>query len=135
MPLPAPVPPVTPAVVQQGFAPAPHAWLPAHRGVDLRAGAGQSVRAVRAGTVVFADRIADRGVLVLRSRGVRFTFEPVRATVPVGSIVGAGERIGVVDVGGHCDGSCLHWGAKRDGVYLDPAIFLPRRAPVLKPPR
>lgn len=135
MPLPAPVPPVTPPVVLAAFAPAPAAWLPAHRGVDLRAGAGQSVMAVRAGTIVFAGRIADRPVLVLRSRGTRFTFEPVRAVVPVVTEVDAGEVIGKVGRGGHCDARCLHWGAKVDGSYVDPLSFLPRRAPVLKPPR
>lgn len=135
MPLPAPVPPVVPFVVQRAFTPAPEAWLPAHRGVDLRAGVGQSVRAPRAGRVVVAERIADRPVVVVLSRGVRFTVEPVRAVVPEGTSVRAGQQIGVVATGGHCDGACVHLGAKRDGTYLDPLSFFPRRAPVLKPVR
>jgi murein DD-endopeptidase MepM/ murein hydrolase activator NlpD len=103
--------------------------------VDLRAGAGQPVRAVRRGTVVLAERVVDRPVLVLRSGGVRFTFEPVRASVPVGTVVAEGQVIGHVGRGGHCDARCLHWGAKVSGSYVDPLSYLPRRAPVLKPPR
>ncbi|MEI2643921.1 MAG: M23 family metallopeptidase [Candidatus Nanopelagicales bacterium] len=99
MPLPVPAPPVIPLVVLRAFTPAPEAWMPAHRGVDLRAGAGQPVRAIRAGTVVFAERLADRPVVVLRSNGVRFTYEPVSAAVPVGSRVAAGQQIGTVATG------------------------------------
>ncbi len=135
MPLPVPAPPVIPLVVLRAFTPAPEAWMPAHRGVDLRAGAGQPVRAIRAGTVVFAERLADRPVVVLRSNGVRFTYEPVSAAVPVGSRVAAGQQIGTVASGGHCSARCIHLGAKSDGVYLDPMSFLRRQAPVLKPPR
>ena len=134
MPLPVPVPPVTPLVVLRAFTPAPAAWMPAHRGVDLRAGAGQPVRAIRAGTVVFAEFVVDRPVLVLRSHSVRFTFEPVRATVPVGTRVHRGEAIGVVAAGGHCSARCVHWGAKTGGTYVDPMSLLSRGAPVLKPP-
>lgn len=135
MPLPTPVPPVDPVVVLRAFAPSPAAWLPAHRGVDLKAGGGQPVRAPRAGTVVLAERLNDRPVLVLRSRGVRLTFEPVRASVAVGTVVTAGQVLGVLATGGHCSGRCLHFGVKADGQYLDPMTFLPRGAPVLKPPR
>lgn len=135
VPLPVPVPPVTPLVVLRAFTPAPAAWMPAHRGVDLQAGDGQPVRAIRSGTVVFAEVLVDRPVLVLRSHGVRFTFEPVRATAPVGTHVHRGDTIGIVATGGHCSARCVHWGARRDGVYLDPMSFLQRGAPVLKPPR
>lgn len=133
MPLLAPAPPVSPPVVLRAFAPAPEAWLPAHRGVDLLASPGQAVVAVRTGTVVFSGVVAGRPVLTLRSRGVRFTFEPVVAARPVGTRVRTGDALGRIGTGGHCGGACLHWGAKVAGAYVDPMSFLPRQSPVLKP--
>ncbi len=129
------VPPVTPAVLIRAFSVATHDWLPAHRGVDLAAVPGQRLRAVRAGTVVLAKPIAGRPVLVVLSRGVRFTFEPANATVALGTRVRTGQVIGEVATGGHCGSACLHWGAKVDGAYRDPWSFLSRAVPVLKPLR
>lgn len=129
------VPPVTPVVVIAAFAPAPARWLPAHRGVDLAAGAGQSVHSPGRCRVVFAGRVAGRAVVSMTCRGIRFTFEPVRTHLEVGAPLRAGQVIGVVGHGGHCDARCIHWGARIDGEYVDPLAFLPRRAPVLKPVR
>jgi murein DD-endopeptidase MepM/ murein hydrolase activator NlpD len=129
------VPPVQPAVIVAAYAPAAHNWQPAHRGVDFAASESTEVLAVRSGTVVLSRMIAGRPVLVLRSRGVRFTHEPVIGTVAVGEHVRTGEVIGVMGVGGHCATVCLHWGAKVKGSYVDPLSFLPRSAPVLKPVR
>lgn len=131
--LPFTIPPVTPTTVVRPFAPAAHNWLPAHRGVDLATTPGQQVRAVRAGRVVLVRFIADRPVVVVRSAGVRFTFEPVTSPLAVGSRVSRGDPLGTIAMGGHCGGGCLHWGAKVDGEYVDPWAFLPRSAPVLKP--
>lgn len=127
------VPPVDPAVLVAAYAPAPHNWLPAHRGVDLAAGPGTPVVAVRTGTVVLSGMIAHRPVMVLRSGRVRFTFEPVVGSVAVGTRVRGGDVIGTMGAGGHCASTCIHWGAKVAGAYVDPLSFLPRRAPVLKP--
>lgn len=104
-----PAPPVSPLVVVRPFAPAPHNWLPAHRGVDLEARRGQAVVAPRPGRIVFADRIAARPVLVLKSGVVRFTFEPVRARVTVGndcSLVrcSAGSRPEAIATAAACTG-------------------------------
>jgi murein DD-endopeptidase MepM/ murein hydrolase activator NlpD len=57
----------------------------------------------------------------------------VRARVDVGQRLRPGQVLGRVDTGGHCDGRCLHWGAKVGGEYVDPLSFLPRPRPVLKP--
>lgn len=131
--LPSALPPVTPVVVLAAFAPAPANWLPSHRGVDLAATPGQRVRAPDRCRVVFAARVAGRGVVSLSCRAARFTLEPVRSAVTEGTLVRAGDRIGRVGHGGHCDARCIHWGAKVDGQYRDPLSFLPGRAPVLKP--
>ena len=118
-------------VVLRGFAPPASAWGAGHRGVDLRAGPDAVVRAATAGEVAFAGQVGGTGVLVLRiSAALRITYEPVRATVPVGARVTAGEQVGVLDgTLAHCPGECLHWGllrAQQDGdVYLDPLALLP----------
>lgn len=131
--IPAPQPPLSPMTVVRAFSPAPADWLPAHRGVDLLAAPGQSVRAPRAGVVAYAGRVAGRPVVALRVGRKRFTFEPVRSSLQAGDRVVPGERIGVVGHGGHCDARCLHWGVKLAGEYVDPLAFLPRGSPVLKP--
>ena len=133
--LPDAVPPVDHPVVVAAYAPAPRNWLPAHRGVDFSTVPGTPVRAVRSGTLVLSRMVAGRPVVVLRSREVRFTHEPVIGTVTVGERVRAGDVIGVVGSGGHCTTSCLHWGAKVQGAYVDPMSFLPSSTPVLKPVR
>jgi murein DD-endopeptidase MepM/ murein hydrolase activator NlpD len=99
--------------------------------VDLRAGPGAPVRAAAPGEVVFAGRVGGTGVLVLRiGPGLRISYEAVRATVPVGARVAAGQQVGVLDGGlAHCLGGCLHWGLIGSGpggdVYLDPLSLLP----------
>lgn len=101
-------------------------WGAGHRGVDLAAAPGQPVLATAAGRVVHVGVIAGRGTIsVLHAGGIRTTYEPVAPRVRRGQVVRAGEVIGVVDGtgGSHC-GECLHLGALRGRVYLDPLALL-----------
>lgn len=107
-------------VVLDGFAPPAKDWVPGHRGVDLAAAESDRVRAVAAGRVSFAARLAGRGVVVVEHGAVRTTYEPVRASVEVGDRVPVGGPIGVLEPDGHCEPTCLHLGLKRDKEYLDP---------------
>jgi murein DD-endopeptidase MepM/ murein hydrolase activator NlpD len=116
-----------PAVLR-GFDPPAAPWAAGHRGVDLRAGPGAAVRAAAPGVIAFAGAVAGVPVVVLAlPGGLRTTYEPVRAELPVGTEVAAGRRVGVL--GGprlpHCRESCLHWGLLRGEVYLDPLSLLP----------
>ncbi|MEU7086345.1 M23 family metallopeptidase [Streptomyces achromogenes] len=114
--------------VLRGWRPPPTAYGPGHRGVDLAAPAGSPVRAVAPGRVLFAGRVAGRGVLSLEVRGtdLRTTYEPVRASVGEGDQVDAGEVVGTLEAGAHCGTApCLHWGLLRGGTYLDPLTLLP----------
>jgi len=115
--------PGTPGVTH-GFDPPAERWGAGHRGIDLATNPGQSVLAAAAGRVAFVGTIAGRPVVVIHHGGVRTTYEPVRASVRVGQRVAAGDTIGVVARGGHCDGHCLHWGLKRGDTYLDPLSLL-----------
>ncbi|MBQ1096648.1 M23 family metallopeptidase [Streptomyces sp. b94] len=118
-----------PAVLR-GWEPPATPYGPGHRGVDLAAVDGTPVRAVAAGRVSFAGRVAGRGVVSLELTGtgdppLRTTYEPVEVSVKKGDEVAAGEVLGTVrPTGSHC-AACLHWGLLRGDVYLDPLALLP----------
>ncbi|MGW0856972.1 M23 family metallopeptidase [Streptomyces sp. NPDC002690] len=118
-------------VVVRGWEPPAGPYAPGHRGVDLAAPTGTRIRAVGAGRVVFAGRVAGRGVLTveLAESGdppLRTTYEPVRSLVRVGDEVGAGAPVAVTEPGpSHCPTGCLHWGVRRGDAYVDPLSLLP----------
>ncbi|MGW4730849.1 murein hydrolase activator EnvC family protein [Streptomyces shenzhenensis] len=124
-------------VVIRGWEPPATAYGPGHRGVDLGAPPGAPVRAVAAGRVSFAGRVAGRGVVSVELAGtdLRTTYEPVDPSVRTGDEVAAGEVVGrVAATGSHCAaGTCVHWGLLRGDTYLDPLLLLPpwllRRGP------
>ncbi|WP_436848706.1 murein hydrolase activator EnvC family protein [Streptomyces asoensis] len=121
---------VRPAVLR-GWEPPAGPYAPGHRGVDLAAAPGAGVRAVAAGRVSFAGRVAGRGVVSveLSATGLpplRTTYEPVRALVRQGDEVAPGQVVGTVEpTGSHCAGTCVHWGLLRGDTYLDPLALLP----------
>jgi murein DD-endopeptidase MepM/ murein hydrolase activator NlpD len=104
-----------------------------HRGVDLAVISGQPVLAARGGRVQFAGPVAGRGVVVIaHSDGIRTEYEPVSALVHVGDTVQTGQVIGRI-LGTHdmCrPTSCLHWGARRGDLYIDPMLLLNPLGPV-----
>lgn len=122
--------PLSPAPeVVRGFELPEQKWGAGNRGLDLAASEGQPVFAAAAGTVSFAGLIAGRGVVVVDHGGVRTTYEPVTATVTVGTRVSYGEAIGTVR-GSHCAArGCLHWGLRRGEEYLDPSLLINTTAP------
>ena len=97
---------------------------PGHRGIDIQAPAGSVVRAPASGVVHFVGFVVDRPLLsIAHPGGVLSSFEPVSATVATGDRVRAGEVIGVL-LAGHCSAPCLHLGARIDGQYINPLLFL-----------
>ncbi|HET6482930.1 MAG TPA: M23 family metallopeptidase [Actinoplanes sp.] len=119
------VPPVT---VGRPFDPPAQPWLAGHRGVDLAAPPSSVVRSAGAGTVLFAGRVAGRGVVsVTHGGGLRTTYEPVTASVSVGDVLARGDPLGRLEAGHPgCapPAACLHWGLRRGGRYLDPLALL-----------
>jgi Peptidase family M23 len=114
----------TPSVIRP-FAPPDRPWLAGHRGVDLEADVGTTVRSGGAGVVSFAGRLAGRGVVAVVHGDLRTTYEPVTAAVSVGQQVAAGDEIGHLESRGHCiRAACLHWGLLRGDTYLDPLSLL-----------
>lgn len=95
-----------------------------HRGIDIRAPAGSLVRAPADGVVHFAGFVVDRPVLsIAHGGGVLSSFEPVVASVAAGDHVRRGQVIGML-MAGHCTAACLHVGARIDGEYVNPLLFL-----------
>lgn len=93
-----------------------------HRGVDLRARPGEPVVAALGGTVTFAGRVAGVSwVTVDHGGGLTTTYGPISPRlVRAGSIVSAGEVLGFIGP----DARQLDWGARLDGVYIDPLALL-----------
>ncbi|MBE1874580.1 M23 family metallopeptidase [Myceligenerans pegani] len=134
------VPPVggahSSARVARPFDPPASAWSAGHRGVDLAATVGAGVGSPGPGTVTFAGTVAGRGVVVVaHAGGLRSSLEPVAATVAVGTSVAAGDPLGTVEAtsSGHCaPESCVHWGVRSGGRYVDPlALLRPERPAVV----
>jgi murein DD-endopeptidase MepM/ murein hydrolase activator NlpD len=95
-----------------------------HRGLDVRAPAGSEVRAPADGVVHFAGFVVDRPVISIRhAGGVLSSFEPVEPLVATGDRVRRGDVIGML-LPGHCATPCLHLGARVDGGYVNPLLFL-----------
>ncbi len=108
--------------VVEGFDPPDSPYGAGHRGVDLAGAPGQPVRTSLPGTVTYAGPLAGRGVVVVDHGETRTTYEPVAASVSIGDVLAAGDRIGTLQVpGSHCfPRACLHWGWIRGETYLDP---------------
>ncbi|MFF0007088.1 murein hydrolase activator EnvC family protein [Streptomyces tibetensis] len=125
--------------VLRGWEPPATVYGRGHRGVDLAAAPGTPVRAVAAGRVSFAGRVAGKGVVSVELTGtgeppLRTTYEPVTASVEEGDELEPGEVVGTVDAtGSHCTATCVHWGLRRGETYLNPLDLLPpwllRRGP------
>ncbi|MFE3166539.1 murein hydrolase activator EnvC family protein [Streptomyces sp. NPDC059224] len=120
--------------VLRGWEPPATVYGPGHRGIDLGAPPGTAVRAVAAGRISFAGRVAGRGVVsvLLAGTDLRTTYEPVTARVRKGEEVTAGQVVGTVEqvatAGAHCGASaCVHWGLLRGDVYVNPLLLLPPR--------
>ena len=125
--------PVHPTHVAHPFDPPSTPYGPGHLGVDLAVLPGASVAAAADGVVAFAGAVAGRGlVVVTHADGVSTEYEPITPSVRAGDRVRRGEVIGTV-LGSHhrCrPGRCLHWGAKRNGDYIEPMSLLHPLGPV-----
>jgi hypothetical protein len=102
----------------------------AHRGVDLAAPPGTSVRAACAGRVVHAGPVAGRDEVVSMRCGTRrVSYLPLATvTVRAGATIGAGAQLGTV-AAGH---GGLHLGVRREGdpfSYVDPMPLLAPQRP------
>ncbi len=130
--------PVSPVRVVRPFAPPARRYGRGHLGVDLAVPRGAPVHAAASGVVRFAGSVAGRGlVVVVHPDGISTEYEPLRVEVRTGQTVTPTSVLGRVH-GTHTTpdptrcppDSCVHWGAKRGGTYLDPLGLLRPLGPV-----
>ncbi len=126
--------PVRSATIERAFE-SHEQFGPGHRGADLSAWPGQSVRSALPGVVVFAGQVAGRGVVVVNhGDDLRTSYLPVRPGVAAGDQVAAGDRVGRLAPMAHCPTTfCLHWGARIGKTYVDPVTVLAGPVVLLPP--
>lgn len=107
------------------FSPPADPYGPGHRGIDIAGSVGDSVRAVAAGRVTFAGRVAGVSVVTIDHGSERSTYQPVDPRVAAGDAVEARQIIGtLLGARSHCTGACLHLGRRIGQDYLDPLEVL-----------
>ncbi|MEX2553932.1 MAG: M23 family metallopeptidase [Actinomycetota bacterium] len=99
-----------------------------HRGIDFGVPAGSPVRASGDGTIQFAGPVGNDGLFVtIRHDGGLETTYSYLSTVDAtkGQEIRQGAMIGFSGEGHTGSGKpALHFGAKRDGKYIDPELLL-----------
>lgn len=102
-----------------------------HDGLDIAAPLGTPVRALAAGRVVLAGRVADGAVVVIvdHGSGVESLYGHLEPTLAVrdGQSVSAGDRLGSIGLTGHTTGPHLHLEIVVAGEPIDPIDVLPPR--------
>lgn len=104
----------------------PGPYAAGHRGIDVPALPGATIRAPAAGTVVFVGAVVDRGVISIQiDADTVLSIEPIHpeTALAVGDSVTRGDVIGKVATGGHCYDECVHLGVRVAGEYVHPGRF------------
>ncbi|MCI1901429.1 MAG: M23 family metallopeptidase [Bifidobacteriaceae bacterium] len=123
--------------IAREFDPPAQKWLAGHRGIDIDAPAHSKVLAPVNGTVKFVGKVAGKSEVSFSAFSddtVIFSFEPAQTRLHVGDSLTKGEPLATVQgESDHCADTCVHWGARRNGVYVDPRTALDPVRIILKP--
>ena len=98
-----------------------------HSGLDIKAPAGQIVRAPAAGVVVLTGDFFFSGnaVFLAHGEGVVSLFAHLsKVTVKQGQVLKAGDPLGLVGRTGRATGPHLHWSLSLNNARVDPRLFL-----------
>jgi murein DD-endopeptidase MepM/ murein hydrolase activator NlpD len=98
-----------------------------HKGMDFRAAIGTPVRAGNSGVVVLARPLYYEGNCVVIDHGLglwTISMHLSRIDVKEGQHVASGELLGLSGATGRVTGPHLHWAARWQDAYLDPAKLL-----------
>ena len=104
-----------------------------HRGLDIAAAAGREVLSPMTATVTWVGKIAGRQGVTVTAGSFKHTLMNVAATVARGEDVLRGEPIGTSVISDHCSKTCIHWGVRERGNYIDPRIGTKPRIVRLSP--
>ena len=99
-----------------------------HKGVDLAAPEGTAIGAAKSGTVLVAEYNPSAGyyVVIEHDNGYRSVYMHMSSfDVQVGQTVSQGQQIGACGSTGVSTGSHLHFGISQNGVYKNPADYIP----------
>ena len=99
-----------------------------HKGVDLAAPEGTAIGAAKGGTVLVAEYNPSAGyyVVIEHDNGYRSVYMHMSSfDVQVGQTVSQGQQIGACGSTGVSTGSHLHFGISQNGVYKNPADYIP----------
>ena len=113
-------PPVEAPIVDP-YRPPPQPWLPGNRGIEYGPTDGQPVHASAGGIVTFAGPVAGNLFVTIAHDASLRTTVGFLSTV----LVEAGDEVmqGQIIASG---GATLHFSARRDGLYIDPATLFRR---------
>jgi len=111
-----------------------------HSGIDLDAPMGSTIRAAAAGTVVYAGWYSGYGNMIdiRHDDGLITRYGHMSGYAPnvgMGSIVKAGQIIGLVGQTGHATGNHVHFEVRVGGYAVDPAPYIGLGRCVVQPPR
>lgn len=103
-----------------------------HRGMDFRAASGTPVHAANSGKVVLARKLFYEGNCVMIDHGQQFMtiyMHLSKILVREGQMVQAHQLLGLSGATGRATGPHLHFAARWQGGYLDPAILFKMKLP------
>jgi murein DD-endopeptidase MepM/ murein hydrolase activator NlpD len=109
------------------FEPPANPYGTGHRGIDIAVPPGTRIRAPADGTVAFAGMIAGSLFISIdHPDGIRTSYSWISAIgVKKGQAVSRGDVIGHTGLGDPGSAQpCLHFGARLNGVYIDPMLLL-----------
>ena len=111
-----------------------------HRGMDFRARSGTPVFSANAGTVILARPLFYEGNCIVIDHGQGFTtiyMHLSKIQVHEGEKVKMHQHLGLSGATGRATGPHLHFAARWQGAYLDPALLfklnLPQQAGIRQP--
>ncbi|NLC87246.1 MAG: M23 family metallopeptidase [Clostridiaceae bacterium] len=98
-----------------------------HKGIDISAPNGTTIKAAAAGKVTYSGWMGGYGNLVIisHSNGIQTYYGHCsKLYVSVGDQVDAGEKIAAVGSTGQSTGNHLHFEIRKDGVQVNPQKYL-----------
>jgi murein DD-endopeptidase MepM/ murein hydrolase activator NlpD len=105
-------------------------WISVHRGIDMKADAGEEIRASNDGRVVLEDDLFFGGntIILDHGQGIYTIYMHLsKFNVSSGDVVSKGDVIGLVGSSGRATGPHLHFGVKVQEMSVNPVSLFDLR--------